>query len=74
MTDEIISLGPTQQAELANAKRKHRATLRARCALIGQVLRIVHDDERGEIFEVGSSRFVDAESLEEWLDLRGDAE
>jgi hypothetical protein len=68
MSADIVGIGPTQAAELVDAKRKRRDTLRARVALLlGQVLRIVPDDEHGEAFEVGAARFANAASLEAWL-------
>jgi hypothetical protein len=68
--------GPRLTPErLANdLRRKRNSTLRARVALLGQVLRIVHNVEHSEVYEIGAARFVDAESLELWLDrIEGDA-
>lgn len=67
----IIGIGPTEQAELADVDRKRESTLRARACLIGEQLRIVHDEEHGDVFAIGPRRFVDADTLEAWLDEMG---
>jgi hypothetical protein len=71
MSATVIGLGPSAQAALADVERKARDTLRARCALIGEALRVVPDEEHGQVYAVGRRLFVNAETLEAWLDAMG---